>query len=411
MSRFSKIRRPRSWVLAILATLILGGVVFGYRQASANRPFFALGLPSLEEDEVFQNRPSSSESGEEERLAPPNLALPPVTPQVPTPDTVTENAGGEPLHVSHWVYPGPPACNTYYELQVLGQVDELKPEFATVSLDGSIEILTENEAGCNALSRTNVEYYREISNTQFITVSGSGQNFSNLVTDSAKRTEAIGILSDLVRQTEMTGIELDFEGYSGWSEVDYAGYLSFLQDLGDTLRADEKLLMIDAPAIYNDGIQSVFEFRYGDIAALPVDYIAIMAYDYQYDFGGGAPVTEDDFLRDTLTRAKAEIPDWEEKLVIGLPTYGYTAEEGAYQIRILTREQVFANLSEAEIARAGRIPNSEELIYRKDGQVYVWQDQASIQHKIDLVQAQGINRIAIWHLGGNPLVSTGEAAD
>ena len=388
----------------LLTVLILTLVaVYQYQGASANRPFFALSLPSLEEEDL---RDSLREGAEEVDLEEPPVELPDVNPDVPAPDPIESITEGSELQVSHWIYPGPPACDTYAELRTLEQVDEVKPEFATITADGSTAVLTENEAGCNALSSTNVDFYKQVSETQFITVSGSGEGFSNLVTDPTKRQESIDVLVPLVEQTDMTGIELDFEGYSGWSEADYAGYLTFLQDLGDALRANNRQLMIDAPAIYNDGIQSVFQFRYEDFNNLPVDYVAIMAYDYQYDYGGGSPVTEDQFLIDAIDRAKAELTDWENRLVVGLPTYGYTAAEGEYRINILTRDQVFERLSEAEISQATRIPNSEELIYRKDGQVYVWQDQQSIEHKIGIVQDQGINRIAIWHLGGNPLVAT-----
>ena len=392
----------------LLAMIILTFVaVYQYQSASAKRPFFKLKSPALEEKELRGNRrgQTSLEEGEEVALNEPEADLPVIDPTIPAPDPIEAVAGDPELQVSHWIYPGPPACTTYQELRTLERVDEVKPEFATITEDGSTSILTENEAGCNALSSTNAAFYRDISDRQFITVSGSGEGFSNLVTNPEKRTESIDTLVALAKQTEMTGIELDFEGFSSWTEEDYAGYLIYLEDLGGRLRADNRQLMIDAPAIYNEGIQSVFQFRYEDIDALPVDYVAIMAYDYQYDYGGGSPVTEDQFLIDSIDKAKSELTDWEEKLVVGLPTYGYTAQEGEYRISIKTRDQVFATLTEDQINQATRIPNSEELIYRDGSQVYVWQDQQSIRHKIDLVRNQGVYKVAIWHLGGNPLVN------
>ena len=408
--QFKPRRKIALYVAGVLVSVLLLTFVafYQYQNASAKRPFFKLKSPALEEKDLRGNRrgQTTTDETEETALSEPDVNLPVVDPSIPAPEPIESTTGTPDLQVSHWIYPGPPACTTYQELRTLGQVDEVKPEFATITADGSTSILTENEAGCNALSSTNAQFYRDISKTQFITVSGSGEGFSNLVTNPEKRTESIDTLVALARQTDMTGIELDFEGFSGWSEEDYAGYLTYLEDLGGRLRVDERQLMIDAPAIYNDGIQSVFQFRYEDIDALPVDYIAIMAYDYQYDYGGGSPVTEDQFLVDSIDKAKSELTNWEEKLVVGLPTYGYTAQEGEYRISIKTREQVFATLNEDQISQATRIPNSEELIYRDGSQVYVWQDQQSIQHKIDIVRDQGIYKIAIWHLGGNPLVDT-----
>lgn len=327
----------------------------------------------------------------------------PLTSTVPGDEVMSPNVSQlDPI--SYWIYPGPPACDTYDELEELGTVYEVKPEFATVTEEGNIEILIEPEAGCNALSRTNVNYYKSISGSQFITVSGSGLGFSNLMTDISKQNQSITTLIALVEQTDFDGIELDFEGYSSWTQEDYDGYLSYLNLLGTQLRAIGKELMIDAPAIYNDGIQSVFKFTYADLKDLPVDWITMMAYDYQYDFGGGAPVTEDQFLIDSITRAVDEL-EGSERLVIGLPTYGYTAIRDDYAIRILTYDQVLEIVGEEAMANAQRLDNSQEMLVEFEGQVYVFQDQISIDHKISIVREQGIERIAIWHLGGNPLVN------
>ena len=395
-------------VLLIAILVFLGGVVFRVLDiASAQQAFYALTRPSIEEEDLL---PLSEREGGDSNT---------IIPDEPTEDSseeesestedqennneTTEDVATQAIEVSYWIYPGNPACNTYEELLTIENTAQLKPEFATIDENGDTQILTENEAGCNALSSTNIEFYKSKSDTQFITVSGSGEGFSNLVQNEQKSSESIALLVSLVEQTDFTGIELDFEGFSGWSDEDYAGYKAYLQTLGDALHENNRLLMIDAPAIYNDAIQSVFKFKYSDIDDLPVDIITIMAYDYQYDFGGGAPVTEDQFLVDAISRAKKEVSDI-NKLQIGLPTYGYTAVEGEYRISIKTRDQIFDVLAPDQIEQATRIPNSEEQIYIENSEVFVWQDAQSINHKIQIVQELGISDIAIWHLGGNPLV-------
>lgn len=305
---------------------------------------------------------------------------------------------------AYWVYPGDPACNTFNELQQFENIDQLKPEFATITDEGLVNILTTEIAGCNALSDQNVEFYKSISDTQFITVSSSGIGLSNLLATRESRQAGIDELMSLLDQTQMTGIELDFEGFGKWTVEDYIGYLDFVTVLGNTLHSQGKELMIDAPAIYNQRIQDAFKFKYADLDNLPIDYITIMAYDYQYDFGGGAPITEDDFLRDSISWAKQEISN-HERLIIGLPSYGYGATRGEYSdIQIYTFDQLVERFGQDRLSQAERMPNSQELVFDDGGMVYVFQDAASISHKTKLVNELGINRISIWHLGGNPIV-------
>jgi hypothetical protein len=308
------------------------------------------------------------------------------------------------IKLSYWIYPGEPACGVVLELQTLGKIDELKPEYATISEDGSTKILTDIIAGCNAFSPANNTLYKSSSDTQFATVSGSGVGFSAMVNSPEKRTASVQALTKLAIEAGITGIELDFEGFGGWTDTDYIGYLAYVKELGNSLHTQNKKLMIDAPAIYNSSIQKSFKFKYKDLDTLPVDYITIMAYDYQYDYGTGSAVTDDTFLKESIRFAKSEIPDYKNKIQVGLPTYGYTGLDGSYRIDIKTREQIFKILSETQRNKATRIPNSSELIYKESGKVFVWQDSLSIQHKVDIVNSEGINKIAFWHLGGNQLV-------
>ena len=73
-------------------------------------------------------------------------------------------------------------------------------------------------------------------------------------------------------------------------------------------------------------------------------------------------------------------------------------------ITILTRKQLAQQFGESVLQTATRMPNSQELKLEVGGKVYVFQDDISLQHKVNIVEANGINKISIWHLGGNPLI-------
>ncbi len=386
-------------VLCIMCIIFVTAAIFD--NASANQPFgFILKRPSIEKEDLLTYRPE--QPPEEISLDIPDVdAILGVLPLIEEPALVEQ---GSQITTSYWVYPGNPACSTFNELNSLGEVDQVKPEFATIDENGNTIILTEDKAGCNALSSTNLDFFKAHSQSQFITVSGSGEGFSQLMSNQEKRQNSIDILTSLVNQTGTDGIEIDFEGFSSWTTAEYQSYLDYLDGLGQSLNDEGKQLMIDAPAIYNEGIQNVFEFKYSDFNDLAVDFITIMAYDYQFDFGGGASVTQDQFLIDSITRAKEEIED-DSKIIVGLPTYGYSATEGSYSdIKILTKAQVKDIVGEEKIQTATRIEDSQELIVEHEGKVYVFQDRESIEHKINLVESEDVTQISIWHLGGNPLV-------
>ncbi len=109
--------------------------------------------------------------------------------------------------------------------------------------------------------------------------------------------------------------------------VQYAGYKSFLTQLGNTLHANGFTLMIDGPAAIADS--GTYQWRYTDFNALPVDYIVVMEYDWQYDFGVGTPISPLSRMEEVTKEVLARITD-PNKVVIGISSYGYHGPTGTY---------------------------------------------------------------------------------
>ena len=321
--------------------------------------------------------------------------LPVVDPILPVVDPVTS----EPIstNIQAWVYPGQPSCSATNEYSEDRRIDTLKPEYYTVQSTGELRQLTVAADGCNAYSVSNVADIKAHSKKQFVTVSGNIANVRKLLSSAILQTVAIKTLTDFTVSTEFTGVEIDWEGFSDWSATDYANYKKFITDLQNSLRAKGKFLIIDAPAISDAKYQSYFLFKYEDF--VHVDYIAIMAYDYQYDYGVGEPIAPEAWVGKVINWAKARLDT--NQIIIGIANYGYHGPIGSYNVTIDTRDQ-----SSTYNGFANRKLNDEgEEVWTSGGNYYAVQTVAALDDRKAFIESLGIKSVSVWHLGGNPWFS------
>lgn len=296
-----------------------------------------------------------------------------------------------------WVYPGEPACFSSVKTHKL-QLDVVKPEYFIVTDGGRLEIMTANDYGCNGFSTQNVSFIKTLAKKQFVTVSADySQNISNFL----RREEVekhIETLVSFVVENNLSGIEIDFEDIGGFDEKLVEAYLNFLEKLGHRLHQNQKELMVDLPAVSNENEEGWYKLKYRSFNNLPVDYVVIMAYDYQYDHGLGSPITPLEWLEKVILYTKSQISET-EKIVIGLPLYAYAGDYENGQIRLLTKDQASKHKLFSTLQRDSA---SGELISPKlQGEVLVVQDEKSLETKKVLVRSLGIKKISLWHLGGS----------
>ncbi len=316
----------------------------------------------------------------------PNPYPTPMTPATPISNT---------LSVMAWIYPSAPGCNAGNEYRDGRSIDILKPEFFTVN-DGTLQLFDNSNAECNGFSPAFVADVKAHSREQFVTVSSASADAMNTFLASALSSdEAITTLVTFVVTNNLTGIELDFEDFGGWSASSYSSYKEFVKRLGNALHAAEKKLMLDGPAIADATEQGWFAWRYEDFVTLPVDTIVVMLYDYQFDHGAGEPVAPLDWMKKVITWTSARYPT--QKLSIGIPSYGYEAVIGKRPY-IRTYDQL---KNKPGFNTATRDTRSGEMTWRSGNTVYFYQDKESLRQKIAVVESAGITSISIWHLGGN----------
>ncbi len=303
----------------------------------------------------------------------------------------------EPIDVTNntqaWIYPGAPACGSANEYADGRNIDTLKPEYYTVQSTGALRQLTVAADGCNAYSAANVADIKAHSNHQYVTLSGNITNFRKLLSSATLQSAAIDTLTNFTVSSGFSGVEIDWENFSAWTVTDYANYRNFVTALQNSLHAQGKFLMIDAPAISDAKYQSYFLFKYEDF--VNIDYVAIMAYDYQYDYGVGQPVAPELWVKNVINWAKARLDI--NKIIIGVPAYGYHGELGSYSPTIDTHEQssTYPGYSTRKLNADG------EETWVLGNTYYAVQSNSTLDRKKALIESMGIKNVSVWHLGGN----------
>jgi len=245
--------------------------------------------------------------------------------------------------------------------------------------------------------------------------SESGMLLMPLVGNDLDGERAIRFFGDLETQEEaieflMTeALENGYEGYDFDFETfpqDYAqDYVSFLSDLKNKMKEHDLKLSVAVHA--RTGRVSDWEMAKGhDYQGIGevADQVRIMAYDFHHVESEPGPTTPENKLFEVIEYAQTTIPD--DKLVLGLPTYGYDwwEEEG---------ESITFTIAEERLERFdGEKQRSSDLDtltgeYLSEGANHVlwYEDAQSILRKIELAKSRGINKFVFWKLGGEDLLT------
>lgn len=299
--------------------------------------------------------------------------------------------------IQAWIYPGTPAQNANEEYSDGRVIRTLKPEYYTVNSSGVLVRIDDVGASTeNGYSVSNAADVKSKSTYQYMTISSDAANMATLCADSTKRTNAINTIKSFLDTIGFTGVELDWEGFGSWTSTSYADYKTFVTALVSTMHANNYKVMIDGPPIGNVTEQGYYQFKYEDFESIAVDYICVMAYDYQYDYGGGESVAPKLWVDDICDWVKGKLSD-DSRIVIGMPSYGYHATTGGFTIVIDTKTQ-----SAARTAYGTATRNADyEMEWANGGVSSIYQDTSGMNSKRTAIEAKGIQHVSVWHLGGN----------
>lgn len=274
-------------------------------------------------------------------------------------------------------------------------------------------------------TKTHLSVYMDASE-QIPAADGSSIDILNyILLDSERRTQAVdAIINELTVQyaaigsNPYSGVTIDFEQMRG--EALKSGFNAFLSELSAALKPLGKTLYVAVSPATPDGVYfDGYDYRtIGNIA----DKVILMAHDYNAlsmpdsligsEYYRNTPVTPFDKIYYALKAITDENTGVEDKskiaLAISFSSIGWELKDskivGTKAVRpapatIHTRLKSGAERGYSEIYRNPYIRYTAE-----DGKEYfVWyEDERSVEDKIDLAKLFGINGVSLWRVGTIP---------
>jgi len=147
---------------------------------------------------------------------------------------------------------------------------------------------------------------------------------SGYLAKEATRTTLVKTIVDLVMKNNFDGIDLDYEGFAfvdgntTWSTT-APRWVTFIKELSLALHANNKLLSVSTPYLYNpkEVQKGYFVYAWADIAS-SIDRLRIMTYDFSVAKPGPmGPIT---WTEKTIQYAISVMSA--SKVYMGLPGYG-----------------------------------------------------------------------------------------
>jgi spore germination protein len=254
------------------------------------------------------------------------------------------------------------------------------------------------EDGLRTLRARDVPIVPIVSNTSDL--SWNPRLIRTILHDADLVEQHIESIVTLVRQEDFAGIDIDYEELAA---DDRDAFSRFIARLADALHAEDKILSVDVFAKSSDqGYDDRNEAQ--DYAALgrAADQVRLMAYDWHWQSGPAGPIAPAGWVRSALSYAVSEIPA--EKVVLGIPTYGYAwAGPVGSEGRLVSWLAAYGLSQELDVpVQWDETAQSPWFMYQDDQGVdhTIWfENSQSITAKLELAQTYRIGGVFVWLVG------------
>lgn len=244
------------------------------------------------------------------------------------------------------------------------------------------------------------------------------------LSSSLNRQKTITTIVDILAESGATGVNIDYEPLGDTLQSTRDNFTLFIKELRSEL---DKLGRLDRLLTISIYASAASHQRIWDLPkiAIPADYFVVMSYDYTMPgsntagpnspLRGSGDLFEHDIIKN-IAELSQLIPS--RKILLGIPFYGYewdTVDGSKYS-------PVESKGSTASLERIQKMFNDKalELIWDRNtltpygiatssgqtSQIY-FENETSMNLKIQFVKAADLGGIAIWALGyedGNPWV-------
>jgi spore germination protein len=275
----------------------------------------------------------------------------------------------------------------------VGGVTEVSPTWATVGQDGELVLTPPPGEVLDRLDEVGARLLPTVQN--FADGKWQGQVIANLLADTERADAHRRALVDLALAEGWDGIDIDYEAMPPTAGPQFIDFLTALAADLDEHGLD---LTVAVPARADDEDPGTLAYSY-QLLGTVADQVRVMTYDHSWSGSEAGPVAPLGWVASVIDYAVERVPT--EKLMLGVPTYGYDW--------VGTRGEVVGAADAVELAEeVGAEPvwdqtsGSWTFGYVRDGEQHtVWyEDARSLSAAQDLALEAGLRGVAIWQLGG-----------
>ncbi|MEN6349803.1 MAG: glycosyl hydrolase family 18 protein [Syntrophomonas sp.] len=215
-----------------------------------------------------------------------------------------------------------------------------------------------------------------------------------LLSSKDNRSRLIGNLLDVVKNNDYSGVNIDFELMDA---ADAGLFTTFLRELKTSLGTEKELSVAVFARTAKDKWATPYEYKkIGEIA----DAVIVMAYDYSYKNTAPGPVAPLWWVKETVAYMTGSIP--REKILLGVPTYGYDWASGVPTSTITAGK--LQSLQQTYDVRESFDNNSMSPYYTyvdsngKSHQIWI-ENKKSLNEKLNVAIENGLGGISFWRIG------------
>lgn len=279
--------------------------------------------------------------------------------------------------------------------------DTVNPVYYEMNADGTLNV---NKKGLEDLKKIVAGTKTKI----VPTISGfDADAFSIILNDKDKFDRHLKFLLNEVEENKFDGIDLDYESIY---LKDKTKFFDLVKALSVDLKSKGKILSITVLSKWGDNIEYGFapETRqvqdYAELSKY-ADQFRIMTYDYTSASGTkSGPIAPIEWMDQVLDYAVKRVP--KEKLILGIHLYGYAWPNGEAAVALDYRQIAELKLENKTTQfLENNIDKESAVRFDENGKSYFgyYSSQDVIKSRIELAAKYGINGVAYWRLGDDPL--------
>lgn len=323
----------------------------------------------------------------------------PATP-LPAPSNPAPSSGPSIKIVQAWAFNG----NSMMDAENEAVINRINNDSFTISSTGSINNASSAATNSGLLtfaSSANATTFGTVTDVDPSTGAFSGTYAASVLGSQTARTALEQNLVNVAVANNYTGIDLDFENIPDTS-AGRAMYSQFVTELSKKLHAANKQLSVTVPA--ETGADSEPWDNGYDYASIgqAADWVPIMAYDFSWSGSAPGPVAPYYWDESVIKYAASAIPA--NKIILGLPTYGYDWDTTAGSpAKALSLTAVDALIQKNNITplwdSTDAVPYFTYTDANGDAHTVYYENEASITQKLGLVNTYQLAGIAFWRSG------------